>query len=347
MPMAQGRNRALSRRRCGARAKGDAHIDLATFQREAFKTSQLTSGSSPQHLIAPILGLASETGSILDIYKKYLRDAIDLKANRQYLKEELGDLLWYIATVATAADLQLEDIARSNLARTRDRYPENVPEALARLPVFDQPYSQQERFPRKVMIGFTEKRKSGKVVAVLELVNARPNAFPKGPITVVERGETKEIGFAVGKQLGDTLTDNSRRSDGYRYHDAVHLGFMAVLGWSPIMRTLLGVRRRSNTAVNETEDGARAKYVEEGLSAVLAALSLRRLGFGGEITVDGDTINVAQAVTASLEARQLPGWLWRRAISQGFGAMRALRENNGGYLAADLDTRTLTYKKLL
>ena len=322
-------------------------MDLETFQREAFKTSQLARGSSPQHLLAPILGLASETGSILDIYKKYLRDAIDLKANREYLKEELGDLMWYIATVATAADLKLEAIARSNLARTRDRYPTNLSEELARLQVFDLGYSQQERFPRKVTIRFTEQRESGNVVAVLELVSAQPNAFPKGPITVVEHGEAKKIGFAVGKQLGDTLTDNSRRADGYRYHDAIHLGFMAVLGWSPIMRTLLNVRRRSNEAVNEAEDGARAKYVEEGLSAVLAALSLRRLGFGGEITVDGDSINVAQAVTASLEVQKLPGWLWQRAISQGFTAMHALGENKGGYLLADLDKRTLTHKKIL
>ena len=343
--MAQRRTKALSRRKPAEGAAKDAHIDIATYQREAFKTSQLTRGSSPEHLLAPILGLASETGSILDIYKKYLRDAIDLKANREYLKEELGDLLWYIATVATSADLRLEDIARSNLARTRDRYPKNLREAFAKLQVFDQQYSPQERFPRKVTIEFTERRQAGKVRAVLKLVSVRPNAFPKGPITIVEHGERKKIGFAVGRRLGDTLTDNSRRADDYRYHDAVHLGFMAVLGWSPIMRTLLGVRRRSNATVNEAEDGARAKYVEEGLSAVLAALSLRRLGFGGEITVDGDSISVAQAVTSSLEARQLPGWLWRRAISQGFAAMHTLGENKGGFLLADLNKRTLTYKK--
>ena len=69
-----------------------------------------------------MLGLASETGSILNIYKKYLRDGIDLVANREFLREELGDLLWYVA-VATACDLDLEEIAEANLRRTRDRYP--------------------------------------------------------------------------------------------------------------------------------------------------------------------------------------------------------------------------------
>ena len=75
-----------------------------------------------------MLGLAGETGSILDIYKKYLRDGIDLSANRELLREELGDLMWYAATVATAAGLDLGDIAEANLRRTRDLYatPQNA-----------------------------------------------------------------------------------------------------------------------------------------------------------------------------------------------------------------------------
>jgi len=88
-----------------------------------------------------MLGLASETGSILNVYKKYLRDGIDLAANREFLREELGDLLWYVAAVATACDLDLEEIAATNLQRTRDRYPaERPPRQLDGLPVFDADY---------------------------------------------------------------------------------------------------------------------------------------------------------------------------------------------------------------
>lgn len=65
-----------------------------------------------------MLGLASETGAILNVYKKYLRDDIGLIANREFLREELGDLLWYLAAVATACDLDLEEIAVANLAAT-------------------------------------------------------------------------------------------------------------------------------------------------------------------------------------------------------------------------------------
>jgi NTP pyrophosphatase (non-canonical NTP hydrolase) len=54
------------------------------------------------------LGLASETGSILNVYKKYLCDGIDLSANVDFLREEFGDLLWYAAAIATTCGLDLD-----------------------------------------------------------------------------------------------------------------------------------------------------------------------------------------------------------------------------------------------
>jgi NTP pyrophosphatase (non-canonical NTP hydrolase) len=112
-------------------------MEFSTYQRAARQTSQLRLGG-PQGAIAPMLGLASETGSILNVYKKYLRDGIDLAANREFLREELGDLLWYVAAVATAFGLDLEEIATANLQRTRDRYPsEHPPRQRDELPVFD------------------------------------------------------------------------------------------------------------------------------------------------------------------------------------------------------------------
>jgi len=67
-------------------------MDFAEFQRAASETSQLRIGG-PQGVIAPMLGLAIETGYILGAYKKYLREGIDLGTNLEFLREELGDLL--------------------------------------------------------------------------------------------------------------------------------------------------------------------------------------------------------------------------------------------------------------
>src|SRR6266542_458255 len=292
-----------------------------------------------------MLGLASETGSILNVYKKYLRDGIDLASNRELLREELGDLLWYVAAVATACDLDLEDIAATNLRRTRDRYL-RVPERgrLENIPILDIEYPDSERFPRHLVVAFAEQRQpSGRVSVALTLMCAEPNAFPSGPVAS-EGG--RPIGFQVGANLGDQLSDTSRRTDAYRFHDAIHLGFMAVLGWSPTLRALLRLKRKSHPDTDEVEDGARAIFAEEGLAAALSRLARRRAGFLSETSVDGEVLDVVKAVVTDLEVEPLPGWLWRSAISQGFQALRQLGEHRGGYLVADLDARTLSYQKI-
>ena len=319
-------------------------MEFSAYQRAACETSQLQLGG-PQGAIAPMLGLASETGSILNVYKKYLRDGIDLAANREFLRGELGDLLWYTAAVATACGLDLEDIAHANLARTKDRYPRVQAEAgVGGLPNFDVGYPGRERFPRRLAISVIEQTlASGRRASTLTLVSVEPNAFPDGPVTV----GGKPHGFRVGAALGDPLTDNSRRTDAYRFHDAIHLGFMAVLGWSPTMRSLLRLKRKSSPDADECEDGARAIFAEEGLAAVLSRFAPSRTGFLTAASIDGDVIEVARAATTGLEAEVVPGWLWQAAIHQGFAAMSLLSQNQGGYLVADLDARELTFRKVL
>jgi len=319
-------------------------VEFSAYQQAASETSQLRLGG-PHGAIAPMLGLASEAGSIVNVYKKYLRDGINLAANREFLREELGDLLWYAAAVATACGLDLEDIAQANLRRTRDRYPRQHRGAdCGCLPDFDAAYPARERFPRRLVIGVTERLlPTGRLAAVLTLVSADPNVFPDGPVTI----GGKPHGYRVDAELGDPLTDNSRRADDYRFHDAIHLGFMAVLGWSPTMRALLRVKRKSSPEADECEDGARAIFAEEGLAAVLSRLAPRRTGFASATSIDGDVIEVAKAATVGLEAETVPGWLWQSAIHQGFRAMYLLAANGGGYLVADLDARDLAYRKVL
>jgi NTP pyrophosphatase (non-canonical NTP hydrolase) len=319
-------------------------VEFSDYQRTASETSQLRLGG-PQGAIAPMLGLASETGSILNVYKKYLRDGIGLAANRELLREELGDLLWYATAVATSCGLDLEDIARANLARTRDRYPRrHTGTEPGSLPLFDAAYPDRERFPRRLVVAVTEQALTSDCrAAVLTLVSAEPNAFPDGPVNI----GGKPQGFQVGATLGDPLTDNSRRPDKYRFHDAIHLGFMAVLGWSPTMRSLLRLKRKSSPQADECEDGARAIFAEEGLAAVLSRLAPMRTGFLNTPSVDGDVIEIAKAATIGLEAEAVPGWLWQAAIHQGFLGMSLLGQNDGGYLVADLDARDLSYQKVL
>ena len=74
-------------------------------------------------VIYPTLGLVNEAGEVAGKIKKVFRDKDgEISAEtRDVLKAELGDVLWYLAQIATELDLLLDEIAESNIAKLRDR----------------------------------------------------------------------------------------------------------------------------------------------------------------------------------------------------------------------------------
>ncbi len=79
------------------------------------------------NFIYPTLGLSGETGEVAEKIKKILRDKegkLDSE-NRDILQKELGDVLWYLAQIATETGLSLEDIAQGNLDKLRNRQKDN------------------------------------------------------------------------------------------------------------------------------------------------------------------------------------------------------------------------------
>jgi NTP pyrophosphatase (non-canonical NTP hydrolase) len=72
-------------------------------------------------LAVHLLGLVGEVGSIATEYKKMLRDGPAHVALKSRVREELGDVLWYAATVASKFGLDLEDVAVANLQKTADQ----------------------------------------------------------------------------------------------------------------------------------------------------------------------------------------------------------------------------------
>lgn len=74
-------------------------------------------------VIYPTLGLTNEAGEVAGKIKKIFRDkdgAIG-EAEREALKSELGDVLWYIAQVCTELDISLDEVAEVNIAKLLDR----------------------------------------------------------------------------------------------------------------------------------------------------------------------------------------------------------------------------------
>ncbi len=95
-------------------------MDMRAYQLEALKTDQVPrpaqAADADSSLVVPLLGLAGETGELLTEYKKRLRDGEAHRMFKDRVSEELGDLLWYIANVASKFDLDLNAIAGGKVA---------------------------------------------------------------------------------------------------------------------------------------------------------------------------------------------------------------------------------------
>ncbi|MCA9971468.1 MAG: nucleoside triphosphate pyrophosphohydrolase family protein [Anaerolineales bacterium] len=94
------------------------HTDtLAHYQRESRKTWGLIHTDHP--IVYPTLGLANEAGEVAGKVKKIFRDRGGQisPADREALKYELGDVLWYLAQICTELDLTLEEVAAANLEK--------------------------------------------------------------------------------------------------------------------------------------------------------------------------------------------------------------------------------------
>jgi len=70
-------------------------------------------------------GLGEEAGEVLGKFKRSLRDGTHPTQLKQEVSKELGDVLWYVAELATRLGLSLEQIATENLAKLADRAARN------------------------------------------------------------------------------------------------------------------------------------------------------------------------------------------------------------------------------
>ena len=96
-------------------------MTLNEYQEQARVTDQHPERSVEGDVV-PLLGLAGEVGSLLTEYKKKFRDGDAYRVFRERISEELGDILWYTATVASRAGLDLASVAAGNLAKVRSRW---------------------------------------------------------------------------------------------------------------------------------------------------------------------------------------------------------------------------------
>ncbi|WP_125703223.1 nucleoside triphosphate pyrophosphohydrolase family protein [Lacticaseibacillus daqingensis] len=92
-------------------------MELNTYQQQANKTL----AGNENVLTNLTLGLASDGGKVVDRIKKYTFQGYDL--DKEALKADLGDVLWYLSQIALWADIPLEDVAQANLTTLKKKYP--------------------------------------------------------------------------------------------------------------------------------------------------------------------------------------------------------------------------------
>jgi NTP pyrophosphatase (non-canonical NTP hydrolase) len=103
-----------------------AAVELSDYQRRSRATAVYPHAGD--NLLYPTLGLCGETGEVAEKVKKMVRDdgGVLTADRRAALARELGDVLWYVAQVATEADLDLDAVATENLAKLLSRRERDV-----------------------------------------------------------------------------------------------------------------------------------------------------------------------------------------------------------------------------
>lgn len=104
-----------------------AVLDFDEYQLKATETAIYPGKGEIMGLAYVGLGLG-EAGEVQGKIKKVLRDndGVLTPEARDAIASEAGDLLWYVAQLATELDVSLSDIAAGNLAKLADRAQRNV-----------------------------------------------------------------------------------------------------------------------------------------------------------------------------------------------------------------------------
>ena len=258
-----------------------------------------------------LCGLAAHTG---EMFSKDTSQEKNLGAHPpdQLLSKILVDMMM----VAAIFNLKIEDVANANLKKIESRWP---PADAKHIDLFDMNLEPYEQLPRNMSVHFIERELNSNKF-VIQQIN--------------------------GVNIGDRLTDNRIEPDGYRFHDVFHLAYVVHLGWSPVFRSLLKYKRKSDPSKDENEDGARAMIIEEGLATWIFNHAFQR-DYYADVTkgkLEYGLLKQVQDMVKGYEVQNCPLWQWELAILDGFNVFRQLRDTGGGIVHIDLYQRTIRFE---
>lgn len=269
----------------------------------------IAEAGTPEDVTDAMVILAEAAGEIVG----HLR-AGKLKNNRDTLSGDLVDIMRALIGVANHAGIDMDIAARENARKALSRFADerHYP------PLVDEGMPDHERLPRKLEIFIEEHEIAGKTYVIQK---------------------------CQGLIIGDRLTDNKREEDNYRFHDVFHVAYAVHLGWSPVLRALFRVKRKSDPKIDEGEDGARAILIEEGVATFIFGRAKSRGFYEGIKSLDYDTLKLVQEFVRGFEPQQCALWQWEQAILDGFAVFRELVKHRRGWVVADISAHKMTFRR--
>ena len=225
----------------------------------------------------------------------------------------LRDFAEQYLKVLSSAGENLENVINENSKKVRSRF---LKPEISMLPTFDLDFHDDERLPSQFEI---------------DIVRRSTNRF--------------QLQWN-GVFIGNPLTDNIHTDDGYRFHDVFHMAHAAILHWSPTFRALIKHKRKSSSAVDENEDGGRAIFIEEGLTALIFSHAKDSEYFVSQDKLPFDLLKTIQRFVSGYEVAQCPMSLWEQAILEGYRVFREVRKNEGGTIVGNRNNRTIEFRQL-
>ena len=104
-------------------------MDFDEYQKKAAKydLAKATVNLKDAGFIEKVLGLVGEAGETADKIKKLIRDkdGVISEEDKELVTKELGDTLWYIASISRYLGVSLSDVAQGNIDKLEDRFQRN------------------------------------------------------------------------------------------------------------------------------------------------------------------------------------------------------------------------------
>jgi len=100
-----------------------------TFNEYQIKSKETAKFPDKENIfIFATLGMMGEAGEVSEKIKKVWRDKNKVfnEEDREEIKKELGDVLWYMSQLASEIGIELDDVATNNINKTQSRIARNV-----------------------------------------------------------------------------------------------------------------------------------------------------------------------------------------------------------------------------